>query len=164
MESEIIRTVDFISKIPLSYPNYDNWVQRAEAELLQGYKQTILAFSDKRIVGDLIYQPHKQIQGVLELKNMRIDERLRRRDFGHFMLRQAETEARKLGYLAMLIDIRPNRQDVIAFLMFSGFFQINRIPLYDSNEEDIVMMKPLLEDNKLVQKVKAFFDNQIPRN
>ena len=91
-ERDIVRAVNFISKLHFGYPNYDDWVQKAEAELFQGYKKAILALSDKKIVGDLIYQPHKNIQGVLEIKNLRVHEKLRKRDFGHFMLKQPESE------------------------------------------------------------------------
>jgi len=89
--------VNFLIKQDLGYPNYEDWVQKAESEIDSGYKRAIMAFSNKHIVGDLIYQPHKTIPLVMELKNLRIHNEFKNRYFANFMLRQAEHESK--GYL-----------------------------------------------------------------
>ncbi len=150
--ADIKKLIDFIRQQHLNYPDYHSWVQRAEAELYTEYKQAVMAFSDRTLVGNVIYQPHKQIQGVLELKNLRVHPELRRRDFGHFMLRQAETEARNSGrYSLMMIDTRADQKDMLALLIFSGFREIGRTSLYDSGSEDVMLAKPLSRDGNLIQ-------------
>ncbi len=45
----------FIATQDLGYPNYNAWVERARAEVRDGYKTAITAFSDNVVVGDVIY-------------------------------------------------------------------------------------------------------------
>lgn len=122
-----------------------DWIQRTEAELYGEYKQAVLAFSDRKLVGDLVYQPHKQLPKTLELKNLRIHPQLRRRDLGHFMLRQAEVEARRTGQFDLImVDARASQQDVLRLLQFTGYREVSRgIFLYDDNKEDVVFVKSL---------------------
>ena len=145
---DITTLINFMASYPLSYPNYDAWIQRSEPELHMAYKQAILAFSNKTLVGDVVYQRHKQFPGTLEIKNFRVDERIRRRDFGHFILKQVEAEAVKEGYDMILCDTRSSQTDVLSLMKFSGFREIARAPLYDSNEEDVIMGKQIKKDGK----------------
>ena len=142
--SDIGRVIDFLAKQPLGYPNYDAWVQKTEAELQAGYKQAIMALSDNCLVGDLAYQPHKQIPRVREIKNLRVHPELRRRDFAHFMIRQAE-EHRKEDFDAIIIDSRTDNPSMIQFLTFCGYVPIAQTPLYDSTCPDVVMIKSFNE-------------------
>ena len=145
--SDIGRVIDFLAKQPLGYPNYQDWVQRTEAELQSGYKQAILALSDNQLVGDLVYQPHKQLPRVREIKNLRVHSELRRRDFAHFMLRQAE-EHGKDEFDAVMIDSRTDNPSMINFLTFCGYVQIAETNLYDSLCSDVVLMKFFNERTK----------------
>jgi len=138
--SDIHRVIDFLAKQPLGYPKYCAWVQRTEAELQTGYKQVIMALSDNHLVGDLVYQKHKQLPRVREIKNLRVHPELRRRDFAHFMLRQAEEHERQ-KFDALLIDSRTDNPSMIEFLTFCGYTPIAQTPLYDSNCPDVVMIK-----------------------
>lgn len=143
--SDIYTLIDFMKQQPLNYPNYDSWLQRSEHEFHMAYKQAILAFSDKKLVGDLVYQPDKSLPKILEIKNLRIHPKLRKRDFGHFMLRQVE-EIAKIAkkYNAIRIDTRTSQTNLIQLLKFTDYKELARAPLYDSNEEDVIFTKPLL--------------------
>lgn len=155
---DIGKLINFMARQPLNYPGYDGWLQRSEPELHMAYKQAILAFSDKTLVGDAVYQKHKQLAGTIEIKNLRMHEEIRRRDFGHFILKQIEVEAIKLGYELMVADARASQTDVISLLKFSGFREIARAPLYGSNEEDVVMGKPLKGRNSSsLIKIVSYF-------
>lgn len=143
---DISKLINFMANYPLSYPGYDAWIQRSEPELYTEYKQAVLAFSDRVLVGNIVYQKHKQLTNALEIKNMRVDEKIRRRDFGHFILKQVEAEAVKSGYNLILCDARASQVDVISLMRFSGFREIARAPLYSSNEEDVIMGKPLKKE------------------
>lgn len=145
---DIRKLIDFMAIRPLSYLEYDAWIQRSEPELYMEYKRAILAFSDLVLVGDVVYQKHKQLPNSLEIKNLRVNEKIRRRDFAHFMLKQVEAEAVKAGYGLILCDTRANQSDVLSLLQFSGFKEIVRAPLYDSNEEDVIFAKPLKQSKK----------------
>lgn len=137
------KLIKFLLQHPLGYPHYKDWVSRIREELSTEYKQSILAFSDGILVGDLVFQPHKDFsEYLLELKNMRIHPKLNRRYFGHFMLRQAETEARIAGYQAIICDMRTDNFRITNLLRLCGYHELLRVALYE-DKEDIVMIKSL---------------------
>ncbi len=140
-EKEIRKLKEFLLLQPLNYPNYEDWVEKAVAEIDFGYKESILAFSDNTLIGDLIFQPHKTLARVMELKNMRIHPEFKRRYFGYFMLRQAEAESK--NYDMITCDTRSDRIDILNLLRLCGYREVSRIPLYNSNTEDVIMSKIL---------------------
>lgn len=137
---DLKQLVDFLIKQDLGYPQYEDWVQRSEHEIDRGYKVPILAFSDNHLVGDLIYQPHKQLPRVWEIKNLRIHPEWRGRAFAHFMLRQAEVEAGD-QYDAIVVDARTDQKDVIGLFLHEGYIPLGQRTLYDSNAVDVIMVK-----------------------
>ncbi|MCL5018684.1 MAG: hypothetical protein M1416_02890 [Candidatus Pacearchaeota archaeon] len=146
-EKEIKQLRNFLLEQPFNYPNYEDWVERSIQQIDNGYKKTILAFSDDILAGDLIFQPHKTLPKVMELKNMRIHPDLKRRYFGFFMFRQAEAESK--DYDAIICDTRSDRLDVLNLLKLCGYREISRVPLYDSNTEDVVLLKNLKNKNQV---------------
>ncbi len=146
--NELSQLIDFLHKQNLNYPNYETWVQRTESEIDSGYKKTILAFSDKIIVGDLIYQQHKTSPGFLELKNMRVHPAFNNRYFARFMLRQAEAENQ--NYDAIICDAPSEFPEIVRFMESCGYFPILSKPLYDNREPEIVMIKPIQKSKKII--------------
>ena len=125
----------------MSYPSYDDWVCKVRQEIESGWKKSILAFSDGVLVGDLVFQPHKDFpKEFLELKNLRIHPEVCERYFGVFMLKQAEAEARG-RYQGIICDVRSNQHSMINLLEFMGYKELCRAPLYDANVEDVVFFK-----------------------
>ena len=58
-ENDVKQVIDFLAKQPLGYPNYFDWVARTEAELLSGYKQAVMAYSNGYLVGDIVQRSKK---------------------------------------------------------------------------------------------------------
>lgn len=142
--SDITTIVDFLAVQNLGYPGYDAWVQRTEAELLINQKQGILASSEGKIAGNLIFQPHKTNTAFLELKNLRVHPELRRRGFAGFMLRQMEIEAQQHTYKGIICDVRPEQTSVIKLLASCGYRPVMTVPLYENHHLDVIMVKPLM--------------------
>lgn len=140
-EKDVFRLEGFLLSQSLGYPNYSDWVERSVHEILMGYKQAVLAFSEGRLVGDLVYQPHKELPDTLELKNLRMHPLLRGRGFGYFMIRQAEVE--NAGFSQVVCDVRASQIDVVNLFRHSKYKEVFRAPLYNSSEEDIVFAKSL---------------------
>lgn len=137
---DLSELVNFLIKQPLGYPNYEDWVQRSEHELDSGYKKAVLAFSEGRLVGDLIYQPHKKIPRTREIKNIRVDPEVRRRYFANFMLRQAEVE-NKEEFDSLVIDARSDHPVMLGLLRMAGYIPLASASLYDPKVKDVVMIK-----------------------
>lgn len=146
--NELSQLINFLHKQNLNYPDYDDWIQRTESEIDLGYKNTILAFSDKRIVGDLVYQQHKTNPRFLELKNMRVLPELKNRYFARFMLKQAE--AKNPNYDAIICDVPSEFPEIISFMESCGYFPILQKPLYDNNQPEVVMIKPIQKPKKII--------------
>ena len=146
-EKEIKQVVDFFSKNPWNYKNYDKWVQKAEAELYLGIKQGILALNYNSLIGNLISQPHKTISGFCEMKNGRILNKFNRGFVFSFMIRQTEIKAREEGNLAVICDARSNNIPVCNLLRSNGYLEAARADLYNEGYEDIVFIKDLKNKN-----------------
>jgi hypothetical protein len=155
--------VDFIHLQDLGYPGYHDWVARAESELLSGYKGAIIAYSEGRVVGNLIFQPHKALSTLLEIKNLRVHQKLRGRDFARFMLRQLEVEADG-KYDAIIGDIRHEQKQIAAFANSCGFTPIATIPLYGDGKRDVVIVKFLRKkETTLIQPLTRKIERVVCR-
>ena len=149
-EKEIRMARDFLAMHDLGYPNYNRWVQRAEAEMLSGYKRTIIVISQGRVVGDLVYQPHKHLKGIAEIKNLRVNPKLNGRYFATFMLRQLEVETSRENFYAIWVDARESQKDVIGFFASQGYAPVETLPLYEKTAREVVMLKPLKQKGRII--------------
>jgi len=141
-EKDIQNLIKFISEQPLNYKGYNDWVERIIEEFHYGYKQSILAFSDGVLVGNLIYQNHKDFSRIRELKNLRVDSRVQGRYFSQFMIKQAEIEGRK-NYDVIICDIRSDRKGIIKLFKSMNYEELIQAPLYQKDISDIVLIKKL---------------------
>jgi hypothetical protein len=156
---ELKGLVSFLAKQDLNYPNYDRWVQKTEYELDSGYKKAIMAFSNGKLVGDLVYQNHKEIPRFLELKNLRIRPDLKLRDFGRFMLKQAEVE-NSGKYDAIIVDCHSEQSEIIKFFESCNYMPIKSIPIYDKNTLEVILVKFMKSKNLLIPKIKELIDKK----
>lgn len=138
---ELKQLLSFLNSQDLGYPKYHDWVEKSEHELDKGYKSAVLGLSDGKIVADLIYQPHKSVPLLTEIKNVRVDNRFSTRYFASFMLRQVEFESRKEGNLGLICDSRLDRTDLIGFMLSRNYRQLTILPLYESEKADVVLVK-----------------------
>jgi len=144
---DLTNLIDFLALQNLGYPNYDEWMQRTEHELDIGYKHAILAFSENFLVGDLVYQQHKENFRFLELKNLRINSAFQMRDFAGFMLKQVEVDSRE-NYDAIICDAPVNQPDITDFMESKGYIPFLKLPLYTQNSPDLAMIKFLNQSKK----------------
>lgn len=135
---EVKNLVDFLWSQNLGYPNYDDWVLRAKSEIDGGYKTAILAFDEGRIVGNVIYQPHKELAGIREIKNLRVSTEIRCRKFGSFLLRQAEWVDFE-AYNALMLDFRELEVEVEKMVISEGFQIVSSKRLYDDEIDKIAV-------------------------
>lgn len=132
----------FMQNQSLGYKNYEDWVERAISELQAGYKTGILAFTNGTLVGDLVFQDHKGLHGLREIKNLRIHELMHGRGLAQFLLRQVETIETE-GLLGIICDVQEQRQNIIRFMVSRGYQKLATRSLYDPNELDVILIKPL---------------------
>jgi GNAT superfamily N-acetyltransferase len=143
--TEMKRLTDFLAVQDLGYPAYHAWVQRTEAELVSGWKTAVCAYSEGRLVGNIVWQPHKELPGTREIKNLRVDPLVRDRGFARFMLRQAETEQAE-GIDLLIGDVREGQEMLMGTLLQTGYTPIATVNLYEPDKRDVVMVKPLRRD------------------
>lgn len=136
--------IDFLRLQSLGYPLYNSWVDRVVAELESGWKSAVLAYSNGVVVGDLVFQPHKQFpKSLLEWKNARVISELRGRGFASFMERQLEVIAGSGGFSAVICDTRRD-PEIERMLVSRRYQKLLEVSLYDKNEVDVIYVKPLV--------------------
>jgi len=139
-EGDVRELETFLRLQSLGYPGYQDWVTRTGEELLRGYKTAILFFSARTLVGDLIFQRHKDFKRVREVKNCRVHPSLRDRYCGAFMFKQVE-EIDKNSYDAIILDVRSNKPGLINTVKSLGYEELTRVTLYEEEVEEVVMVK-----------------------
>jgi GNAT superfamily N-acetyltransferase len=133
----------FLIQQSLWYPSYEEWVHdTCIPEIDLGYKTGLIAYERNRVVGDIIFQPHKNLPKTREIKNLRVDPTFKRRDLAHFLLRQVEEE-NKGDFERIVCDTDKRQSAVVKLLLFSGYRTIQETPLYDSNNIDIIFHKEI---------------------
>ncbi len=149
--------IDFMASQDRDYPHYhDYWLPKTETQLERGEKQAILAFSEGRLVGDLVHQVCRDsgLGRLREIKNGRIHPEMRERYFMKFMLRQLYKECEG-KYDGLIVDVRANQPDTYNYLMQEGFISVVKVPLYEKEMDEVVMFKPLRKDSELLKpKIK----------
>tara|TARA_Y100000310_G_scaffold124700_1_gene123433 strand:- start:53432 stop:53932 length:501 start_codon:yes stop_codon:yes gene_type:complete len=148
---DLSNLTNFLIKQNLGYPNYEDWVQRTEHQLDLGNKTPIVAYSNGNIAGNLIYQPHKELPRVREIKNLRIHPQVRRRHFAQFMLKQMELDTPQ-NYDAIIVDARTSQTDIITMFLTAGYTPIATKALYDNHHQDTIMVKTT--DSGIIYNVK----------
>ena len=153
------RVRKFILSQNLGYPKYDTWGNKAVGQVVSGEKQAILAYSDGYLVGDVIFQEHRQLDRFIEIKNMRVHPDLRMRDFGRFMEKQVERYAVSLGYNALICDIREDKPEIVCFFVGIGFIPVATLSLYEEDKKDVTLVKFLRnlgnEKQELIERVHS---------
>src|SRR3990167_1625745 len=88
-ERELKKLRGFLLSQALWYPDYERWVEQVCLPDIQTqWKTAFVAYSNGHVVGDIIFQPHKQLPQTREIKNIRIHPRWRRKDLAHFFLKK----------------------------------------------------------------------------
>ncbi len=140
---ELVLLLRFLESQPLKYPNYRDWVYHVcKAELDAGYKSAYVAWNNGQVVGDLVFQPHKNLPRTVELKNLRISQDFRRRDLGHFLIKQVDADSRGI-FEQMIVDADAEQKDIHYLLRFSGFRLLFEQHLYSGSNLDYVFVKNL---------------------
>ena len=139
----------------LWYPHFDRWVETVcVPDIEQQWKTAILARDRSGdIVGNVVFQAHKELPRTRELKNLRIKDSWRRRDLGHFLLRQAEEEAALVDgqrtFDQILCDCDARAEGVLWLLAFSGYREIMRRSLYAAESMDVILVKDFTKKDSL---------------
>jgi GNAT superfamily N-acetyltransferase len=143
-QRELLQLEGFLHSQQLWYPDYHDWVKRTSLEIDSGYKQAIVAWGRRGdVLGDMVFQPHKQLPKTMELKNMRVNPNFRREGLASFLIRQAESEARKQGFERCIADADSRLKDVAGMMRYLGYQVIMSQSLYTEDNLDLVFTKEL---------------------
>lgn len=153
---QVRELIDFMASQDLNYPYYNDWLQKTESQIEKGEKRAILAFSEGKLVADLVTQTCRDngLGFLIEIKNGRVHPELRDRYFMRFMLRQLYKECEG-KYDGLIGDVRANQTSTIDYLVHEGFIPIAKTTLYETAMEEVTLFKPLRQETGfLVPKIK----------
>lgn len=109
--------------IPRSdYPDFEDWLSRAHTQLKREEKRAVVATTAGRIAGVVLYQRHRSLRGVLEVKNITVRPDVRGRLFASFMLRNAEVEGvADFRCSSVVVDAKAGNVEVRRLLLGEGY-------------------------------------------
>ena len=135
---------DFLKGFPLDYPNYNLWLERCRSELESGYKKAYYASDmNSRLIGSIVFQPHKQDPVVLEIKNLRVATEFIRHGVGSVLELLAEHYAKGLNFRNIQLDTHEGNDEVIRFFTHKGFQMERKEHIYTQSSQEIVLCKAL---------------------
>lgn len=113
------------------YPDFDDWLQKSWIQLRSEIKRAILAIQGGEVVGVVIYQPHLQNLGCLEIKNISVRPDARGRHIASFLLRNAEIEgAADFGCRRVVVDTKARNREMRCYLKANGYGVLKTSDLY----------------------------------
>ncbi len=125
------------------YPDFSDWVQKVHGQLKSEEKRALVGLAAGRVVGAVVYQRHKAVPSVLEVKNITVRPDLQGRHVASFLLRNAEVEGRRdFGSSEVFVDAKVRNLGVRAFLARSGYSVFGVTDLYGLRAgEDVLFRK-----------------------
>ena len=130
---------EFVMGMPFDYPDYDEWVKKCYRELQLGYKQALVCLLGDEIIGNLIFQQHKEDPLSLELKNSRVNPKHRRKRVFTRLYRNVERYAIEKGFSRIVGDTHADNNGVIKTSIRLGFHLESTERLYDGRLESILV-------------------------
>lgn len=129
----------------IHYPDYFDWLDKVHKELKKEAKRALIVLDHSEVAGVIIYQEHKSLKGVLELKNLTVRPDLKGRYIASFLLRNAEIEGgNELKTTQVTCDAKASNLAIKAFLVKHGYKALGQTDLYGLQAgEDIIYQKKL---------------------
>jgi len=135
---EAQKIYEFIVQFPLDYSDYSQWLEKCKRELELGYKKAFYSTNfDGQIVGSIIFQPHKQENTIIELKNLRVDPSYEQQGIGSILESLVELYAKEKNFKRIQGDAHPENP-VIVFMKKRGYRIEARENLYTVKKEIIL--------------------------
>jgi ribosomal protein S18 acetylase RimI-like enzyme len=129
------------------YPDYYEWLEKVEAQLEDGRKRAMVAYSGRQAVGAIVYQRHEANLDTVEIKNISVQPDMRGRYVGSFLL--SNTAVAATGYDfpecdRLMVDTKISNTDMINFLIRHGYTITEICDLYYLGAgDDAVMTKSI---------------------
>lgn len=134
-----MKIYEYIKLFHLNYPNYNWWVKKCKKELKSGYKKVYYIQKDLNISGVLIFQRHKKIDNILEIKNFRVSLMDKKKGIGSLLYDSLEQYAKKHNFKTILVDTHSD--EMIDFLLGKGFNIIEKEKLYSPLQIETILQK-----------------------
>ena len=135
---EIRKLYEFIKACPLDYPDYLAWVDKCFKELERGYKKAFAYKINDNIVGNIIFQKHKENPHVLEIKNCRVEPEYRRQHIFTELYNLVERYAKDYGFKKIICDTHSDNTTFIRTMEGMGFKRKREETLYSQRLETIL--------------------------
>lgn len=126
------------------YPKHQEWLGRAEAELVAGVKRAMVMYDGLTPMGVIIYQRDKSDSQRLELKNISVNPEARSRLVGSYLLRNVEYEAVLNDFPDVYrigVDTKARNREMTGFLVSQGYSEVDRADLYSTGVADALFEK-----------------------
>lgn len=130
------------------YPRHSEWLDKVEAEVLDGSRRAFLARNGLTPTGVLVYKRDDDDPTILKIRNISVPPEERGRFVASYMLRNVELEIGPEDYpgvSSVVIDTKLSNREMLEFLIWHGYSLTEVTDLYqDGTGLDAVLTKSLL--------------------
>lgn len=113
----------------LDYPDFDQWLDKTEAAILNNTARALSAYIGTQPVGAVIYKMCPEDSATLQIKNISLAPDARGRHIASFLVRNAEIEAARHDFPdcnQVTVDTKVSNPEMINFLL-SADYNIDRV-------------------------------------
>jgi GNAT superfamily N-acetyltransferase/predicted transcriptional regulator len=140
-EDEVAQLRDLlVPKLRNDYPNFEQWLKKAQDEILEGARIAIGIWKEKLIASSIVKLTASR---TAELKSFFVDDDFRDQGYGNRLFEETEMQCRKAGVARVITDTYTENTSIVEFFISKGFLVAGREDLYGNGRYSYILSKTL---------------------
>ncbi|UGV39970.1 GNAT family N-acetyltransferase [Methanococcoides orientis] len=123
------------------YPNFESWLQKAKDGIKEGSRIAFGEWAYGKLISTIILKP--TVSGNVELKSLFVDPDFQGAGRGPQIYEIAEKQCLKMNFKKIVVDTFCQDNDIVHFLISSGYKIYGKEDLYGNGNESYLFSKTL---------------------
>jgi len=138
-EDEVLQLQDLlVPKLKNDYPHFEDWLRKAQEEILHGMRIAIGIWKERLIATSIIKLTASK---TAELKSFFVDDDFRDQGYGNSLYEETEMQCRKMGVTRIITDVYVDNRPMVEFLISKGFVVAGKEDLYGNGRYSYILSK-----------------------
>lgn len=129
-----------VPKLKGDYPNFKQWLMKAQKEISDGSRIAIGIWKEKLIATSII---KLTASNTAELKSFFVDDDFRDQGYGNSLYQEMERQCRKAGVTKIMVDTYIDNKQMVEFFISKDFVVAGKEDLYGNGRFSYILSKTL---------------------